>query len=270
MPTWGVSLLQRLRKQARPVFERAHPEHPWALNLILKPVINIHPLALASDTLPVGNSKVGGLPDLRPDSWPLDDADPMVFVAQFNLAELKAFDEDDLLPDTGLLSFFMGQRAIEQVQMQPTHWQVRYEPELDGLSRVQLPASGGAALEYATSAHSLTFEAGVHPWGDVGLWQPDGTRQSLLYDHLWKDPEWKKLTTVPEPSGEFFLLGDSAVVGLGLDEEDGEVLLLGLPCTSKVLSVVNPDMSLSFAFLLPRADLARREFSNVRLTYDMS
>lgn len=65
----------------------------------------------------VGGTRFGGQPDVPADFvWPTfttdtyeDDevkARPLTFLAQFDCAELAALDKDDLLPETGVLSFF--------------------------------------------------------------------------------------------------------------------------------------------------------------------
>lgn len=54
-------------------------------------------------------SKAGGDPDLPPGmDWPLVNGQPMVFVAQLNLAETAPDDPQRLLPDHGMLYFFFG------------------------------------------------------------------------------------------------------------------------------------------------------------------
>jgi uncharacterized protein YwqG len=60
------------------------------------------------DTLKIGQSRVGGLPDLPPDiPWATDrKGSPLSFIAQINCRELKPYDLDNLLPDAGLLYFF--------------------------------------------------------------------------------------------------------------------------------------------------------------------
>lgn len=70
----------------------------------------------AQAPLPVGASKLGGLPDVPAGFvWPRFEsgnaylekrARPLSFMAQFALAEVSAFDRDGLLPREGLLSFF--------------------------------------------------------------------------------------------------------------------------------------------------------------------
>lgn len=62
-------------------------------------------------SLPVGVSKLGGLPDLPDDlAWPVLDLKshslPLTFVGQLNFAEIKPHDRSGLLPDRGLLYVF--------------------------------------------------------------------------------------------------------------------------------------------------------------------
>ncbi|GAA5533965.1 DUF1963 domain-containing protein [Deinococcus aluminii] len=263
-----MSRLSHVRAQARLIFERHHPEHLDALPLILLPVIELHPKLLPGDRLPVGSSKIGGLPDLRGETWPLDDGEPMVFVAQVNLADVQPHDEDDLFPPCGLLSFFLGRQAIENANMAPDHWAVRYEPELDGLKRAAAPVPLG---EYAVPPYAVTFQAGIHPWGDARETRPDGSWHSLHYDELVLDPAWQDITGGVEPSGELFLLGSTLALGVQFPEEEpDETVLLGLPSTSTTLPFVDFGNDVAFAFLIPRGALRAGDFSRVRLAYGMT
>jgi len=66
---------------------------------------------------PSGKTKFGGKPDVPKDfQWPYYNGEsvftnevksrPLAFLAQFDLAEISKYDTDDLLPKTGILSFF--------------------------------------------------------------------------------------------------------------------------------------------------------------------
>ena len=58
----------------------------------------------ANESVPIGTSKLGGLPDLPLGfAWPKWKTSHLTFVAQMNLAELPA---SELLPNVGMLSFF--------------------------------------------------------------------------------------------------------------------------------------------------------------------
>jgi len=57
--------------------------------------------------IPIGASKIGGRPDLPVGvAWPERDGRPLAFLAQFNLAEVAAYDVEHALPPTGMLYFF--------------------------------------------------------------------------------------------------------------------------------------------------------------------
>jgi hypothetical protein len=63
------------------------------------------------NSIPLGSSKIGGRPDLPRDmEWATatysDKTISLLFVAQFDLAELKPYDEENLLPESGILYFF--------------------------------------------------------------------------------------------------------------------------------------------------------------------
>lgn len=63
------------------------------------------------NSIPLGSSKIGGRPDLPRDmEWVTvtysDKTVSLLFVAQFDLAELKPYDEENLLPEHGILYFF--------------------------------------------------------------------------------------------------------------------------------------------------------------------
>ncbi|GEM48434.1 DUF1963 domain-containing protein [Deinococcus cellulosilyticus] len=54
-----------------------------------------------------GSTHAGGWPDLPSGTpWPTHQDIPLVFLAQFNLPDLKPFDLENVLPPSGLLSFF--------------------------------------------------------------------------------------------------------------------------------------------------------------------
>lgn len=59
------------------------------------------------ETLAIGASKVGGLPDLPPETpWPEWKGTPLSFIAQIRLSDIATYDREGVLPHTGMLSFF--------------------------------------------------------------------------------------------------------------------------------------------------------------------
>ena len=62
-----------------------------------------------NDSEIVDKSKIGGKPYLPKDFiWPYYQELPLSFLAQINLEEVKSLDKDNLLPDRGMLYFFMN------------------------------------------------------------------------------------------------------------------------------------------------------------------
>ena len=72
------------------------------------PSILLHPSPAGEADFALGESKLGGRPDL-PEGvpWPEFGGHPLAFVAQFDLAALAPFDTGNLLPAEGLLLFFV-------------------------------------------------------------------------------------------------------------------------------------------------------------------
>jgi uncharacterized protein YwqG len=71
---------------------------------LAKECVRMRSTPRANETISIGTSKLGGLPDLPPGlAWPKWKASYLTFVAQVNLAELPA---NELLPNVGMLSFF--------------------------------------------------------------------------------------------------------------------------------------------------------------------
>jgi uncharacterized protein YwqG len=85
--------------------------------------------------MPLGTSKLGGLPDLPAGlAWPKWKTDHLTFVGQVNLAELPA---SDLLPKVGMLSFFYD-REQSAWGFDPNHkegFRLWYFPEVSQLVR---------------------------------------------------------------------------------------------------------------------------------------
>jgi uncharacterized protein (TIGR02996 family) len=109
----GFRLVQRLA-------QHNCPELKDPLLRLARPALRLVKTEADDNNLPVGASKIGGLPDLPPDAaWPegrecratynLDTEGverPAGFLCQINLAEIAGTQAARVLPDRGLLSFF--------------------------------------------------------------------------------------------------------------------------------------------------------------------
>lgn len=94
------------------------------------------------DTFPIGTSKIGGHPDL-PDnfSWPYNNGQPLSLVAQFNLNDIKDYDLNNQLPETGILHFFYDNEEMPWGghKEDKTGWKVIYTEETKNLKRITHP-----------------------------------------------------------------------------------------------------------------------------------
>src|SRR5258708_20598885 len=83
------------------------------LKLFLKPAIRMESSPASAHPLPVGASKLGGLPDLPPTlTWPSWKEVPMVFLVQINLQEVAPYDLEQLLPAFCFLYFFVQPQSL--------------------------------------------------------------------------------------------------------------------------------------------------------------
>ena len=115
---------------------------------LAQPAIGLWPQRPPSD-LPATASRLGGQPYVPADwSWPMVDtepeAEPMIFLGQINCADLQGYAGADVLPSSGLLSFFGDHDAVMGCDYGDSavfHW-----PETGNL------VAGTAPIEPATSA----------------------------------------------------------------------------------------------------------------------
>lgn len=85
------------------------------LQPLLRNTIRLFQKETDENDIAIGQTKIGGRPDLPTEiSWVTETNNekqetvtkPLSFIAQINLSETSSFDEDNLLPKTGLLYFF--------------------------------------------------------------------------------------------------------------------------------------------------------------------
>ena len=133
-----------------------------ALAGLARPSIRLTSSASAEDALPVGGSKLGGLPDLAPGTaWPDLRGVPMAFVAQIRLDDAAPYDAEHLLPATGLLSFFYDaqQQTFGADPADRAGWRVVYD---DGdrarLQRLPAPDALPAAARFTACALAFAGE----------------------------------------------------------------------------------------------------------------
>jgi len=134
-----------------------------ALESLARPAIRLKTTRVQEDSIPLGASKVGGLPDLPSGAgWPWWKGLPLPFVAQVNLAEVTPFDVEQALPSSGLLLFFWtdmrwndSEGKIDWVYGtdDPVQGRIIYYPTpLASLARSSIPANPAFAEMWAPCA----------------------------------------------------------------------------------------------------------------------
>jgi uncharacterized protein YwqG len=106
-----------------------------------KPSFRLRTARAADEEIPVGASKLGGLPDLPAGcAWPSNSEKELAFIAQINLAHLP---DPGPGPREGLLSFFYDadQSAWGFDPKQRSHWEVLFFDSAESLQRIEQPAS---------------------------------------------------------------------------------------------------------------------------------
>ncbi len=132
---------ERAKLEARIAKAKLPSELVASLHGAIRGAIRIYTKRVVDDSLPVGTSRFGGLPDLPADTaWPRTAEIPMTFVAQLRLEELAPFDADRELPTRGLLAFFVHDDVIDDndPEMYSAH-AVLYFPDAENLERASLP-----------------------------------------------------------------------------------------------------------------------------------
>jgi uncharacterized protein YwqG len=105
----------------------------------VKPAIRLHTARADESTLPIGASKIGGLPDLPPDiAWPEWYGHALDFIAQINFADV--IDDTGQLPAKGLLYLFYNLFPDWVSTFTDEAYKVVYsDARLDGLQRTIAP-----------------------------------------------------------------------------------------------------------------------------------
>jgi len=150
------------------------------------------------------SSHLGGVPDVPDDwQWPASIDGCLRFLAQIDLRDLASFHGAELLPPSGLLSFFYGPELFNASNASELDVARVYHFANDSLTRATLPDGGVSP----SAAYSLTFEQ---------IWALPEDKWNLATKDLY--------AAIPEREHEDFTcdlieIGDSA----------GAMMLLGYP-----------------------------------------
>ena len=112
------------------------------------------------ESLAVGTSKYGGLPDVPEGfEWPTIQSYPMTHLAQINCSEISRLVKTEKFPSSGMLNFFVQtdeEGYIEIENGDEKTWLVIHN-DFDSLQRMELPEDS----EFYYNARQLTFRDGL-------------------------------------------------------------------------------------------------------------
>jgi uncharacterized protein (TIGR02996 family) len=178
----GLTLLAKLRDSA------LGPRADRILAAV-RPAITFRNPRAPERSLPVGASKFGGRPDMPAGTkWPEDDGEPLTFLLQLNLAELRVSPVARELPEAGLLSLFC--LYDYGTDFTKRNWRLLYFPDTSGLLRHEqhpgLPEDEVAPSGRLTFLEMPTLPDVDSPWGKellraVRAVDPDGGAYRKLY-----------------------------------------------------------------------------------------
>lgn len=163
-------------------FERLKP--------FVRNAIRLYPWKVDEDDIAVGQTKIGGRPDLPPGiSWVLETASveivekkllffrskkqetvvkPLSFIAQVNLSETAPFDDARLLPETGMLYFFYSasQEAWGFDYSEKNKFKIIYwNGDIGALKRIDFPGDLPEEGRYLATVVRINSENSLPSYG---------------------------------------------------------------------------------------------------------
>lgn len=242
-------------------------EHwPKALPLVRDQVV-MHTTPIALEELPLGASRIGGVPDLPRDmSWPMGPSGgPLGFLAQVDLEEAAPHEHSGLLPRSGWLCFFYGSAGAD---VDPETSAVLFvEGAAADMERKAVPDSVPEDLRFKPCSIryegrvSLPLEFEHKDKLDLPLEQGD-----LLMDPLMRDSAGNKLLGWPDsiqgpPEEEAVVAVFATRQGNGTIavSRDDVRLLFQIDSEEGKTGMMWGDAGMMY-FLLPEADLKARRF----------
>ncbi|MBI1279450.1 MAG: DUF1963 domain-containing protein [Anaerolineaceae bacterium] len=129
---------------------------------LAQPCIYMIREAVDDERLPVGSSKLGGLPDLPANfQWPYYNDVPLTFIGQFKFSEIAPYDPEGILPNQGILYYFIEtDDMIFGTYKQRNAWRVFYlSDENTPLIRTSHPTHQGEfRLIRALRSHRIEYQ----------------------------------------------------------------------------------------------------------------
>jgi len=254
---------------------------------LLEPTVGLDSARAGMDALAIGQSRLGGLPDLPQDApWPRWKGEPQSFLAQLALAELRGLPGSEALPDSGWLVFFYSARQDTWgfAPEDRDSWHVLYLPGAVELFRRAAP--DGLRREAAFYSCLLRPRAmtTLPPWESLpvtrlGLDDEATDAYCDLLDGIWPDADHWLLGWPDQIQGDIAAECQLVSHGLNLGDasawtEPGSAELLERSDEWRLLLQIGSDDDAGMMwgdagklyFSIRRADLERGEFDGTWMT----
>ncbi|MCG8860090.1 DUF1963 domain-containing protein [Tenacibaculum finnmarkense] len=108
---------------------------------LIKPTIGIKTKSKDDNQIGIGNSKIGGNPDLPKDfKWPKFENKYLTFCAQYNLSELNKYDLQNKLPKNGMLyAFVFIDKDYPGFMNKESSYKLIYLENTENIERIEFP-----------------------------------------------------------------------------------------------------------------------------------
>lgn len=219
-------------------------------------------------SLPVGMSKMGGLPDF-PNGWtlPVYNGKPLTFIAQYNLQEIREAAPDTGLPEQGMLYFFYeaDEQQVWGEAEQKDGWRILYyDGQPESLSPAAQPTDEHGTLSLCRIIFQPTRTLDVESLeNSLDLSEEEEESYYDLLDDL------HELIPSHQAFGSPFAVQNNVFEECGWfsGQEDREwVLLLQVDSDEENLDIMWGDAGMIY-FCIPKDVLAKRDFDQGWLVY---
>ncbi|MEK4027456.1 YwqG family protein [Pseudobacillus sp. FSL P4-0506] len=241
-----------------------------AIMTSLRNSIGIEKKAIKEEEIPIGTSKLGGLPDM-PDGmeFPSYENGYLWFIGQFNLKEAKPYDKDNLLPEKGILYLFYD--AHEQPwgfeEDEGCYKVLYFDGDVCELKRRAFP--GESEGDYSLDAYKIAFR---------NIYTISEHPENLPFeDENEEDRFWNFRQELMQPEDEngsivpaHYMLGEPFNVQNDVFEElydssKHPVLLFQIDSDEQDLGVMWGDSGLLY-FCIEKEELLAKQFDKVTFT----
>ncbi|MGC8227539.1 YwqG family protein [Pseudobacillus badius] len=236
----------------------------------LKHSIGMEKVKMDEEDIPIGSSKLGGLPDM-PDSmeFPRYENGHLSLLGQFNLKEAKPYDKDQLLPENGILYLFYD------VYEQPWGFEeeeggfklLYYDGEISQLKRRAYPETNEDyfPLDACKVSFNSLLTISEHPDNLSFAGEEEEERfWSFRQDLMQPEDEEGHIQPAHYMLGEPLNIQNNVFEDL-YDKEGEPVLLLQIDSDEEDLGVMWGDSGILY-FCMERKQLANKQFDQVAFT----